>query len=227
MAPDNWHHIEGTYPAAGRFRVYVYDDFSKPLAMDKARQIRARVVTKEMFDPKTRTFRELASAPLVLGRNGAFLEARIESLSLPAQLTAKISFGRDDKESRFDFAFTTFSKDQPAQPQSNSSAAPPTSTSVAALLSELKTREAEIGSFVKNGNFGALYVPALQAKDIALEIQSRAASDHGTETPVRQIVVAAYQLDNYGDLGDREKIADAYRTFATAVASLEVAVARR
>ena len=33
MAPDNWHHLEGAYPAAGRFRVYVYDDFSKPLSI--------------------------------------------------------------------------------------------------------------------------------------------------------------------------------------------------
>ncbi len=230
MAPDNWHHIEGTYPAAGRFRVYVYDDFSKPLTMDKARRVRARAVTKEMLDPKTRTARELASAPLVLARNGAFFEARIEALALPAQMTAKISFGPDDKESRFDFTFPAFSKDQPAQSLSTSSAVPAkpiNANEVGALLSELKAREAEIASFVKSRNFGALYLPALQAKDIALEIQSRAASAHGTEAPVRQIVVAAYQLDNYGDLGDGEKIADAYRTFTSAVASLESAVARR
>ena len=32
MAPDNWHHIEGTYPVSGRFRMYVYDDYSRPLS---------------------------------------------------------------------------------------------------------------------------------------------------------------------------------------------------
>ena len=68
MAPDNWHHLEGTYPAAGRFRVYVYDDYSKPLSIAEARKVRGRVVTKEAFDPKTGTTRELASAPLVLAR---------------------------------------------------------------------------------------------------------------------------------------------------------------
>ncbi len=108
MAPDNWHHLEGTYPAAGRFRVYVYDDFSKPLSTAQVRKVRGRVVTKEAFDPKTGTTRELASTPLVLARNGAFLEARIESLALPAKLTAKISFTSDDKESRFDFAFPAY-----------------------------------------------------------------------------------------------------------------------
>ena len=81
MAPDNWHHLEGTYPAAGRFRVYVYDDFSKPLGLAQARKVRGRVVTKEVFDPKTGATRELASAPLVLARNGAFFEARIEPLA--------------------------------------------------------------------------------------------------------------------------------------------------
>ena len=105
MAPDNWHHLEGTYPAPGRFRVYVYDDFSKPLSIAQARKVRGRVVTKEGFDPKTGTTRELASTPLVLARNGAFFEARIEPLALPAKMTAKISFTSEDKESRFDFAF--------------------------------------------------------------------------------------------------------------------------
>lgn len=238
MAPDNWHHIEGTYPAPGRFRVYIYDDFSKPLPLDKARQVRARVVTKEVFDPKTKTTRELASAPLVLGRNGAFFEARIDQPALPAQMTAKISFGSYDKESRFDFAFPTFSKDQPAQvaapanasssrPQPQATPAGPSGAAVPALLTDLKTREAEVSSLVKAGTFGALYVPALQAKDLALEIQSRVPNQQAVEAPVRQLVLSAYQLDNYGDLGDREKINEAYLSFSAAVSALESLIARR
>src|SRR5260221_45974 len=110
MAPDNWHHIEGAYPSAGRFRVYVYDDYSRPLTLAEARKVRGRIVTKEVFDSAARASRELASAPLVVARNGAFLEARIDPLALPAQMAAKISFGSDDKESRFDFSFPAYSK---------------------------------------------------------------------------------------------------------------------
>ncbi len=126
MAPDNWHHIEGTYPAAGRFRVYVYDDFSRPLGASDAKQVRGRVVTKEVFDSKTGTTRELASAPLVLARNGSFFEARIEPIALPAKMTAKIAFRSGDKESRFDFSFPDYSRDLPASvaPNTSKSTAP-------------------------------------------------------------------------------------------------------
>src|SRR5438552_18962587 len=31
MAPDAWHHLEGTLPTAGLFRMYFYNDYSKPL----------------------------------------------------------------------------------------------------------------------------------------------------------------------------------------------------
>ena len=127
MAPDNWHHLEGTYPAAGRFRVYVYDDFSRPLSIEQARKVRGRVVTKEAFDPKTGTMRELASTPLVLARNGAFFEARIERLPLPAKMIAKISFSSDVKESRFDFAFPTYSVDTPTFAATAASAGKPAS----------------------------------------------------------------------------------------------------
>lgn len=239
MAPDNWHHLEGTYPAAGRFRVYVYDDFSKPLAVAEARKVRGRVVTKEAFDSKTGTTRELASTPLVLSRNGAFLEARIEPLPLPAKMTAKISFSPDNKESRFDFAFQAYSRDVPtpavitstastfAPPAQSASAdkpiAPTAPVAPASLLSDLKARRDEIASLLSDGVVGGIYVPALQAKDLALEIQAtqRPANQDSIEASVKHIVLAAYQLDNYGDLGDAEKAREAFRGMGAAIAQLE------
>jgi heavy metal-binding protein len=268
MAPDNWHHIEGTYPAAGRFRVYVYDDYSRPLGTAAARKVRGRVVTKEMFDANTGTTRELASTPLVLARNGTFFEARIEPIPLPAQMIGKISFKSDDKESRFDFTFPSFSKDvpstaAPAPATSGASGFPPsrealrrglavasaeadsrTETSPAsaaearlkadatagALLSDLKARQAEVESLVKSGSFAGIYLPALQAKDLALEIQTRQRAGidpEALEIQVKQLVVAAYQLDSYGDIGDGPRIDEAYRSFSRAISGLELLIAGR
>jgi Heavy metal binding domain len=239
MAPDNWHHVEGTYPAPGQFRVYLYDDYTKPLPLAQARKVRARVVTKEIFDPATRITRELSSAPLVLARGGAFLEARIELLALPATMTAKISFRGEDKESRFDFSFPAFSKDVVTPAAMTQTAAPATTPAAvarpaidsgpaASLISDLKARDEEVASLVKSGSYGGIYVPALRAKDLALEIQARQGSSpekQAIEAHVKRLVVAAYELDNYGDLGDAEKIAGAYRDFAAAVSGLSSVLA--
>jgi hypothetical protein len=245
MAPDNWHHLEGMYPAAGRFRVYVYDDYAQPPSAAKARSIRGRVVTEESFDPKTGATREIASAPLILARNGALFEARIGPLALPAKLIAKISFESGDKESRFDFAFPAYSKDMPTNvvPATPSPAKSPPAPAVAAadtaqavgkdsLLADLETRRAEVEALVKSGGFAAIYVPALQAKDTALEIQARhgAARDidqDAVEASVRQIVLAAYQLDTFGDIGDGPKVQEAFATFNAAVSALDTLVAGR
>jgi len=44
MAPDNWHHIEGAYPIARTFRLYVYDDYGRPLPADKLKDVDASLV---------------------------------------------------------------------------------------------------------------------------------------------------------------------------------------
>src|SRR5512138_3559327 len=64
MAPDNWHHLEGTYPAQRVFRLWLYDDYGRPLAADKIRDVQARVVTKEDFDPATRKTTDVVAFPL-------------------------------------------------------------------------------------------------------------------------------------------------------------------
>ena len=238
MAPDNWHHLEGTYAAPGRFRLYLYDDFSRPLNAADARKVRGRIVTNEAFDPKTGTTRELAAAPLVLARNGAYLEARIDAIPLPAKMTAKISFGSDARESRFDFAFTAYSSTSgpPAARSTSTSttAAPAPAASVSAsgtppLIEDLKAQNAELESLLKSGTLGALYVPALRAKDLALEIQATQpeARRETIESSVKQIVLAAYRLDNFGDLGDAQKAQDAFRDMSRAVAQLDALVSER
>src|SRR5215472_12250006 len=100
MAPDSWHHLEGTYPEAGLFRVYFYDDYSKPLPLDAMKQING--VVNHRAD----------TLPLKLAAGGKWLEARIAGLSgTPADLTAKVKFKPGDLEYRFDFTFHEFSKD--------------------------------------------------------------------------------------------------------------------
>ena len=91
------------------------------------------------------------------------------------------------------------------------------------LLEDLKARRSEVESLAKQGSLGAIYIPALQAKDLALEIQSQqqGADAESVEASVKQIVLAAYQLDNFGDLGDGEKVQDAYRNFSAAILQLD------
>ncbi|HEY1912542.1 MAG TPA: heavy metal-binding domain-containing protein, partial [Vicinamibacterales bacterium] len=43
MAPDSWHHLEGALPSAGVFRVYLYDDFTKPLKSTLFKAVKGRV----------------------------------------------------------------------------------------------------------------------------------------------------------------------------------------
>jgi hypothetical protein len=115
MAPDSWHHLEGVHPAARVFRLYVYDDYGRPLAAAKVKDVEARVVTKENFDPATRKTTELSAFPLKPARNRPYLEARIDPATLPAEMTAKVRFGDDQPEYRFDFTFASLSK-EPAAP---------------------------------------------------------------------------------------------------------------
>jgi hypothetical protein len=107
--------------------------------------------------------------------------------------------------------------DKPTAPLASTASAPNK------LLEDLKVRRSEVESLTKQGSLGAIYVPALQAKDLALEIQSQqqGADAEAVEASVKQIVLAAYQLDNFGDLGDGEKVQDAYRNFSAAILQLD------
>src|SRR5262245_12824542 len=112
MAPDNWHHLEGTYRSGGVFRMYLYDDFTKPLARDQVRLMTGSVITKSG-----------ASFPLVPVQNGRYLEAKIGKLAFPAEMAAKLKFKSASPEHHFDFTFPEYSK-EPVAPVTTTAAAP-------------------------------------------------------------------------------------------------------
>jgi Heavy metal binding domain len=275
MAPDNWHHVEGAYLSNGIFRLYLYDDFTKPLPLPQARDVTARIVTKQTFDPATRTTKELAAAPLV--RRGRLLEARIGKLPLPAQMTAKVSFKRGGPEHVFDFAFDKFSKEPVAAPtltDAAPTAMPPPTTAespesrrsspakaseggppatesatlevasgvdpalvpvpipetLPEILAQLRTRTDQIRAFIDRGSFASVYVPAFQAKDLALALDTRkdALSPEKRKAVVpaiAQLVRSAYLLDAFGDLGNKQQIVDAFAMFSAAANEIETSFA--
>jgi hypothetical protein len=102
MASDQWHHVEGTYPQNGLFRVYLYDNFTQPMPV---KGVTGRVVLREENN------RELESAPLAPSRDGQTLEAKIPNPALPLQLVLKIKLNGNTPEQRFDFPFTELSKE--------------------------------------------------------------------------------------------------------------------
>jgi hypothetical protein len=100
--------------------------------------------------------------------------------------------------------------------------------SSAELLTLLEQREREVNQAIQDGQYGYVYIPAMLCKDIALAIE-----DHANELPdqrraqatvaVRQLVLAAWELDYFGDLGNKEKIVGAHRSFTSAFAGIKAA----
>src|SRR5438876_6556801 len=110
MADDNWHHLEGTLLRPNVFRVYFYDDFTRPLAITGF----SAMVAKS--DPNGRDI----GAPIAIrpGRtkDRNTLEMRIPGTTLPASFALRVKFKPDDKERVFDFTFPDYSKEPVAAP---------------------------------------------------------------------------------------------------------------
>ena len=237
MAPDNWHHLEGAYPRERVFRLYLYDDYARTLPPRRLKEIRARVVTRETYDPATRRTTELAAVPLTVAGGGAFLEARVDVRSLPATMTAKVRFAADAPEYRFDFTFRTLTGEPRPVPRA---VPPPLETAVeeapeptgfelpapktmAETLAQMKTREGQVAALVRRGEFSVVWIPAFAAKELAValgpHVAHLASADRSIAEPaLREIVRGAWTLDAVADVGDRPRIEEASRAFSAAVA---------
>ncbi len=251
MAPDNWHHVEGVHPSARLFRLFVYDDYGRPLPAAKLKDVNARVVTKETFDPATRRTIEQTAVDLKAVRNRSYLEARIDQAALPAEMAAKVRFAPDQPEYRFDFTFVALSKEpaapaaRPSSPQPlSTSAAPvpasdapatspaidpltpaPIPTSMSGMLERLGLRQKQVGELIARGDFAAVWVPAFEARDIAIALEphlAHIASDRreAAEPALARVVRTAWLLDAAGDVGNRAQLDTIYGAFNAAVSEV-------
>jgi hypothetical protein len=248
MASDNTHHLEGAYLSTGTFRMYFYDEFTKPQTPANVKNYKATLMVK---DPKTGQ-----DTPYSLVRSGRYLQASIGKLPLPAEMYALVKFAPASKDNRFDFTFPAYSKEPHALSGPTLTNAAPATTAplvetispaagtssgidpalvplpipdtVPEMLAQLQTRTEQIRAFIDKGSFAAIYVPAFQAKDLALALD-----EHKSElTPERRkvaepaiakLVRAAYLLDAFGDIGNKQQISEAYAKFMEAEKDIHAA----
>jgi len=227
MASDYWHHVEGVYPSPGVFRLYLFDDYTKPLAADKITGVKARVVTKEETNPQTFVTREVAAVPLVPSADGPYLEARIDDLPVPAEVIVQATFTSGGKEQRFDFAFPTHSVATATEAMDGAAIlamdVPDTAGGVLGMLVERRNAVKEL---VERGGLSELWVPALQAKELALALEFHAREfpqkrRDDVEAATRDVVLSAFRLDAAGDRGEREEVVKASGALVQAVTRIE------
>jgi hypothetical protein len=195
MAPDVFHHLEGVIEG-GEFRLYIYDNFTEPLDVRKFQAV-------------------VNGRAMLAAEDGAYLRTPFAKPAGadPPELTAFVSFAPGGREERFDFIFLP-----PPPPDVLPDFVIPETAD--AIFREILLRDSRIRALIARGAWTELFTPALEAKDLALALDSRA-SEAGVTLALKKIVRAAWLLDAYGDLGNREKVLPAYQLFEAGVAELK------
>ena len=240
MAPDSFHHIEGTFPEPGLFRLYATDNYREPVDVG---DWTGRAVTLEEYDEATDEFVEVRAFDLFPSPDGAFLEALIPTsdpnYEAPAEFAAKVIFEEDFPAERFDFIFgaltteevadapasITFGGDAPEAVPLAQRILPDIPADAAGIAREIASRDRQIQDLIARGAFTEIFIPALQAKELALALQQSAsalpaASGNQVRIAVRHLVRSAYLLDWYGDLGNKNNVDSAYAIFGGAVGEI-------
>ena len=237
MAPDGFHHIEGTYPEDGLFRLHVTDNYREPVDVGTWS---GRVVLEEAYDESTDEFTEVRAADLVPSPDGAFLEAIIEELPLPAEIIAKVVFLEESPEERFDFIFAEYSAEDsgdviasaatvmtgaPASVPLAERIRPPIPEITADIVANISALDQQLQELIGRGAFTEVFIPALQAKELALALNERAETlaerqRDDVRIAIRHLVRAAWLLDWYGDLGNKQQVSGAYDIFGSAASDI-------
>jgi hypothetical protein len=201
MAPNGFHHIEGTLDEDGTFRLYIYNDFTDSI---DATPFEARI----------------GDTRLVPASGGAYLTGSIPRPSTyPAEVGVDVHFpGAHEDEAHFDFVFVGRETAEVA-PAATRHAELHLPDSADGIFQAIMDRDARIRQLIEKGTWPDLYIPALEAKDLVLALSQK--EPERVALPAKKLVRAAWLLDTFGDLGNREQVESAYRLFEEAIRELE------
>jgi hypothetical protein len=96
---------------------------------------------------------------------------------------------------------------------------------MAEILEQLKARDGQVRDLIARGDFGAVWVPAFQARDLAIALEPHLAhlasrNREVGEPAISRVVRGAWLLDASGDVGNRQQVEAAYAAFQSAVAEV-------
>jgi hypothetical protein len=209
--------VEGAMGPDGAFRLYFYDDFTRPLP---ARPFRARVSDRELQPSPDGSFLTRVGG----AEEAARTPAETSPGSLPAgshlELTVHVRFPGSEREERFDFVLEPDTAGPPRSPAGLSDSP----LDAARLMEAIRERRRRLDDLVRRGAWPDLFIPALEAKDLALALLEREGAR--VALPVKTVVRAAWLLDLHGDLGKKAQVEAAHRLFVRGIAELEKAHAR-
>ena len=232
MAANQYHHLEGTLPAAKEFRLYFYDDFKRPL---DPRNFAAKVIF-ERYDEESGDFTE-ESYPTTVEPNTAypgFLVAEIPD-ETPAEFFASVNLAGEWV--RFDFYFEELTT-EPVTPLGrrgataalgdHSHARPPLTipADATAIARELALRADRVQERMNQGDWLRLYIPAFDGRDLAEALIDRLDSVSARQRgqirkAISRIMQSAAELDRAGDLADAGRARKALARFTDAVREIQ------
>lgn len=103
MAPNQWHHLEGVLISPREFRVYMYNNFTRPIGARAFAQGSTVQVHRGGNAPKM-------NLELKASDDGEYLKAELfDGLALPLSLSARIKFEGKTQGELFDFRFEKLS----------------------------------------------------------------------------------------------------------------------
>jgi len=93
----------------------------------------------------------------------------------------------------------------------------------------LNARNEEIVSLIRRGDFSLVWIPAFQAKELALALAPRIEhlappKRQVAEPALHELVRTAWLLDAYADVGNRRQIEAAHAAFTAALNGLVTSV---
>jgi hypothetical protein len=194
MAPNGYHHLEGALEPDGEFRVYLYDDFTRPIAVDG-------------FSARA------GERPMEPSPDGRFLRMRRDRSAEPVEIVLHLRFPEEAEEKRFDFVFPRAVEASTELVEFRIPGNP------GEIYREIFRRNERIQDLIRRAAWLDLYIPALEAKDLVLALIEK--EGDRIERPAKKLVRAAWLLDVHGDRGNRLEVESAYRLFEKAIRQLE------